>query len=98
MKNEKSFMLCCLLHFWLLFVSFTSHAQDVKPDTVSVGIYITSIHDIDFKQKEYTITFWLWLKYKNKAFDFLQNLEVPQAKTLQDHLPPWIVQVTAYTC
>ena len=68
--------------FSLLFVSFTSHAQDVKPDTVSVGIYITSIHDIDFKQKEYTITFWLWLKYKNKAFDFLQNLEVPQAKTV----------------
>ena len=68
--------------FSLLFVSFKSHAQDVKPDTVSVGIYITSIHDIDFKQKEYTVTFWLWLTYKNKAFDFLQNMEVPQAKTV----------------
>ena len=66
----------------LLLVSFTSHAQGIKPDTVSVGIYITSIHDIDFKQKEYTVTFWLWLKYKNKQFDFLQNLEVPQAKTV----------------
>jgi hypothetical protein len=65
-----------------LFVSFTSHAQEIKPDTVSVGIYITSVHDIDFKQKEYTVTFWLWLKYKNKQFDFLQNLEVPQAKTV----------------
>ena len=52
------------------------------PDTVKVGIYITSIHDIDFKQKEYTITFWLWLKYKNKDFDFMQNLEVPQAKSV----------------
>ena len=57
-------------------------AQDGKPDTVSVGIYITSIHDIDFKQKEYTVNFWLWLKYRNKDFDFLQNLEVPQAKTV----------------
>ena len=27
-------------------------------------------------------TFWLWLKYKNKALDFVQNLEVPQAKTV----------------
>jgi len=59
-----------------------SVAQDTKPDTVSVGIYITSIHDIDFKQKEYSITFWLWLKYKNKDFDFLNNLEVPQAKSV----------------
>ena len=57
------------------------HARQ-KPDTVKVGIYITSIHDIDFKQKEYAITFWLWLKYKNKDFDFMQNLEVPQAKSV----------------
>jgi hypothetical protein len=63
-----------------LFLSKSLLAQDSPPDTVSTGIYITSIHDIDFKQKEYTITFWLWLKYKNKDFDFLNNLEVPHAK------------------
>lgn len=57
-------------------------AQDPKPDTVKVGVYITSIHDIDFKQKEYTINLWLWLRYKNHDFDFLQNLELPQAKTV----------------
>jgi hypothetical protein len=52
-----------------------------QPDTVKTGIYITSIHDIDFKENEYAINLWLWLTYKNKAFDFLQNLEIPQAKT-----------------
>jgi hypothetical protein len=57
-------------------------AQEPQQDTVRVGIYITSIHDIDFKQKEYTITFWLWLKYKNKAFEFSKFLEVPTAKTV----------------
>ena len=76
----------------LLFLSFLifasciiikSSAQDAKIDTVKVGIYITSIHDIDFKQKEYTVIFWLWLKYKNKDFNFSQNLEVPQAKTVE---------------
>src|SRR5450432_4461803 len=63
-------------------ISLTLKAQETKPDTVRTGIYVTSIHDIDFKQKEYTVTFWLWLKYKNKDFDFEQNLEVPQAKTV----------------
>jgi hypothetical protein len=58
------------------------NAQDPKPDTVSIGIYITSIHDIDFKQKEYSVNFWLWLKYKNRDFDFYNNLEVPQAKNV----------------
>jgi hypothetical protein len=66
----------------LISLQFSSHAQEIKPDTVSVGIYITSIHDIDFREKEYSINFWLWLKYKNKEFDFFDNLEVPQAKTV----------------
>ena len=57
-------------------------AQESAPDTVSTGIYVTSIHDIDFREKEYTITFWLWLKYRNKEFDFVQNLEIPNAKTV----------------
>ena len=68
--------------FSLLVCTFNLQAQEEKKDTVSVGVYITSIHDIDFKQKEYTINLWLWLKYKNKEFNFLDNLEVPQAKTV----------------
>lgn len=58
-------------------------AQEIKKDTVYVGIYITSIHNIDFRQKEFVATFWLWLKYRNKDFDFVNNLEVPAAKTVE---------------
>ena len=73
-----------LILFILISSFFTkSFAQETKQDTVKVGIYITSIHDIDFKQKEYALNLWLWLKYKNKDFNFLQNLEVPQAKTVE---------------
>lgn len=54
-----------------------------NPDTVNVGIYITSIHNIDFKEKEYTINMWVWLKYKRPEFDFAKNLEVPMAKTFE---------------
>ena len=62
-----------------------------KADTVRVGIYITSVHDIDFKQKEYTVNFWLWLKYNKQEFDFYNNLEVPQAKTVNR----WVTEVPA---
>lgn len=71
----------CFVIPLLLNISFCK-AQSSKPDTVRVGIYITSIHDIDFKQKEYYVSFWLWLKYKNKNFDFLQNLEIPLSKNV----------------
>ncbi|MCZ4222444.1 hypothetical protein [Pedobacter rhodius] len=71
----------------LLFISlnfgYAAFGQDKKPDTVKTGIYVTSIHDINFKDKEYTIDFWLWLKYKNKDFNFVDNLEIPQAKEVK---------------
>ncbi len=71
------------LFFTILFMAaITAKAQPPKPDTVKVGIYITSIHDIDFKEKEYAVNLWLWFKYKNRAFDFAHNLEVPQAKSV----------------
>jgi hypothetical protein len=73
-----------ILPLIVLFLLLTNQviAQPVKPDTVKVGIYITSIHNIDFKQKEFSTNLWLWLKYKNRAFNFLQNLEVPSAKSV----------------
>lgn len=55
-------------------------STQTNPDTVTVGVYINSVHDIDFKEKEYTINLWLWLKYKNRDFDFSKYLEVPMAK------------------
>jgi hypothetical protein len=58
-------------------------AQEVKKDTVYIGIYITSIHDIDFKQKEFATSFWLWMRYRNKDFDFYNNLEIPSAKSIE---------------
>jgi len=87
----QSRLICChlrkmnkaLILFILLMQTITMARSFAKeaPDTVYTGIYFTSIHDIDFRQKEYTANLWLWLKYKNKDFDFLQNLEVPMAKT-----------------
>ncbi len=74
--RKRSLLIFC----WLAF-SHSLYAQPAQPDTVSTGIYITSIHDIDFKAKEYNISFWLWFKYKNKAFDFEHNLEIPNAKS-----------------
>jgi hypothetical protein len=80
MKKATHFAALTALN--LLLTAFYCNAQDANPDTVKTGIYIISIHDIDFKQKEYIITFWLWLKYKNKDFDFLNNLEIPLAKNV----------------
>ncbi len=81
-----------LLFFTFIFFIAALYAQDAKPeknrpakpkpDTAKFGIYVTSIHDIDFKQKEYEIHFWVWLKYKKKDLNFSRFLEIPNAKSV----------------
>jgi hypothetical protein len=70
-----------LLLLFVCIYNFCGLAKD-DPDTVTVGVYINSVHDIDFKEKQYTISMWLWLKYKNVDFDFSKYLEVPMAKSI----------------
>jgi hypothetical protein len=79
---NKLFFKVVITFIIILFASSITNAQNAAPDTVYSGVYITSIHDINFKDKEYNVNLWLWLKYKNKKFDFLHNLEVPQAKSV----------------
>jgi len=71
-----------IIVFYCLYIT-TASAQNAKADSVKTGIYITSIHDVDFKQQEYTVDFWLWLTYKNADFDFSHNLEIPLAKSVE---------------
>jgi len=52
------------------------------PDTVKIGAYIISIHDINFHNKEYTARFWLWLLYDNLEFDFPTQIDIPNAKQI----------------
>lgn len=55
-----------------------------QPDTVKVGTYIISVHDINFHEKEYTARFWLWFVYRNPDFDFSKQLDIPNAKDIDD--------------
>ena len=56
--------------------------MSAQPDTVKIGTYLISLHDIDFHDNEYTARFWLWLLYDNPKFDFKQQLDIPNAKTI----------------
>ncbi len=72
-----------LFLFVLLLTKFAFAKEPSRPDTVAVGIYINSVHDIDFKDKQYSVDLWLWLKYKRCEFDFGKFLEIPMAKSFE---------------
>jgi hypothetical protein len=68
--------------FLLLLPVFVSVEARTTPDTVKVGAYVMSVHDINFHDKEYTARFWLWFLYKNREFDFVKQLDITNAKTI----------------
>ena len=80
-----------LISLCFLFTGLTAAAQEnseTVPDTVKVGAYIISVHDINFHDKEYTVRFWLWFVYDNPDFDFSKQLDIPNAKEIE---PPEII-------
>jgi len=76
------FMRVTLAVSLLLAVIQKSTAQKAVPDTVRAGVYVISVHDINFRDKEYTMRFWLWFLYNNPDFDFSRQLDIPNAKEI----------------
>ncbi|MBS1490044.1 MAG: hypothetical protein JSS93_05925 [Bacteroidetes bacterium] len=68
----------------ILFILFFCFIQEVfsLPDTVRVGTYVMSVHDINFHDQEYTARLWLWFIYANKNFDFGKQLDITNAKSI----------------
>jgi hypothetical protein len=76
--------------FWLClayFFSFWTGNLSAQPDTVKVGAYVLSVHDIKFHEKEYTARFWLWFIYNNPKYDFNVQLDMPTAKAYEQSPP-----------
>lgn len=77
-----------LKSFLVIFFCLFANQIQAQPDTVKVGAYVISLHDINFRDKEYTMRFWLWFVYDNPEFDFTKQLDIPNAKTIE---PPEII-------
>lgn len=77
--------------FLVSFFAASAQAPDTtvvdNPDTVKVGAYVISVHDINFHEKEYTVRFWLWFLHDNSDFDFSKQLDIPNAKSIEFEEP-----------
>jgi hypothetical protein len=71
----------------LVFAQSPDSVGSQGPDTVEVGAFIISVHDINFHEKEYTVRFWLWFLHHNQEFDFSKQLDIPNAKSIEFEEP-----------
>ena len=61
---------------FLLFLSVFTFQLSAKPDTVMIGMYLTSLHDLDLSAHSFKYDAYYWCRYANPEFDFANEFEV----------------------
>ncbi|MFN4819219.1 MAG: hypothetical protein ACK5F4_06615 [Ignavibacteria bacterium] len=61
---------------FLLLFSICSFQLIAKPDTVHIGMYLTSLHDLDLSAHSFKYDAYYWCRYSNPSFDFANEFEV----------------------
>ena len=63
------------------------HADDTPAEPgvrgVTVGVYLSSVHGLDFARETFRATFWLWATHNDPAFRPAVDLEIVNAQTMQ---------------
>ena len=67
----------------LVNIFLTDVKADMHPDTVKIGAYVMSIHDINFRDKEYTMRYWLWMLHDMPGLNPVTQTEIPNAKSVE---------------
>lgn len=68
---------------FLFLLTSLSQRSFAEPDTVRIGAYVMSIHDINFRDKEYTMRYWLWMLHNMDELDAVKQTEIPNAKSVE---------------
>jgi hypothetical protein len=64
----------------------TAEASPVKNE-VKLGLYITSLYDLDMAKRSFNAVFWAWFKSDDSAFKPLETVEVTNARTVVTRYP-----------
>jgi hypothetical protein len=71
--------LFALLVFFIFLLSTESFAQKGL-DTITTGIYLKTVNNINSSTFSYDVDLWMWFYYKNDSLNPLQTVEITNAK------------------
>ncbi len=63
--------------------AFAQDEAPIEKDTVKLGIYFTSIYDLNLAEKSFTTDFWIWYNYTNDSINPLESVEISNAKEFE---------------
>jgi hypothetical protein len=73
--------------FLSVLLLFTAKSFSQEKDTISIGVYITSIYDLSLPENSFKTDFWLWFNYKNDSLKPLETIELVNAKEIEISMP-----------
>lgn len=76
-------VLARLLVALIVLVGPACAAEAPPPREVTVGVYVSSLHGLDFARETFRTTFWMWATHDNPAFRPATDLEIVNAQTIQ---------------
>jgi hypothetical protein len=79
----KRILLVSLMGACLLGKSYAQDEEAVVPDTVKLGVFFTSIYDLNLAEKSFTADFWIWYNYTNDSINPLESVEISNAKEFE---------------
>ena len=78
----KKIFLSAILGLGLMHASF-AQTEKITPDTVKIGVFFTSIYDLNLAEKSFTADFWIWYNYTNDSINPLESVEISNAKEFE---------------
>jgi|SRR6185369_6281737 len=54
--------------------------EAAKPETIDVGTYLNQITAVDLRNNTFSVDFWIWFRWKNKALKPMDSFEVISGK------------------
>lgn len=62
---------------------FSQSEEESVPDTVKLGVFFTSVYDLNLADKSFTADFWIWYNYTNDSINPLESIEISNAKEFE---------------
>ena len=62
---------------------YSQEEEESSPDTLTVGMYVFSVYDVDFPQNQLNVDFYIWYTYKNDSLNPSETFELVNDKELE---------------
>lgn len=78
-RTPRSFLLSGLL-LLLCLASLSQPARSDDPKSLTVGLFITNLFDLDFTKGDLRAQFWVWFNHKAPELELKEGVEIQNAK------------------